>query len=112
MQLVFANATLFAYTSPERLIGLKTLSPARTLSQQRLPKNFPKLVVTTPLVGLRSIPGTILLALEMWCSGATNYLSTVSSSPITIVNCKSEVVDCWRPQGDSNPCYRRERAMS
>jgi hypothetical protein len=19
---------------------------------------------------------------------------------------------CWRPQGDSNPCYRRERAMS
>src|SRR5580704_8074852 len=21
-------------------------------------------------------------------------------------------LDIWRPQGDSNPCYRRERAMS
>ena len=50
-----------AYTSPERLIGLKTLSPARTLPGNRLPKNFPKLVVTTSLAGLRSIPGTILL---------------------------------------------------
>ncbi len=23
-----------------------------------------------------------------------------------------ERVELWRPQGDSNPCYRRERAMS
>jgi hypothetical protein len=50
-----------AYTSPERLIGLKTLSPARTLSQQQASQISPKLVVTTPLAGLRSIPGTILL---------------------------------------------------
>ena len=48
-----------AYTSPERLIGLKTLSPPGP--SNRLPKNFSKLVVTTPLAGLRSIPGTILL---------------------------------------------------
>ena len=23
-----------------------------------------------------------------------------------------EIIVIWRPQGDSNPCYRRERAMS
>ena len=25
---------------------------------------------------------------------------------------KISVLECWRPQGDSNPRYRRERAMS
>ena len=76
-----------AYTSPERLIGLKTLSPARTLSQQQASQKFPKTCsYDTP--GRAAVhPRHDFVGLSRCgCSGATNYLSTVASSPMKIVN--------------------------
>lgn len=50
-----------AYTSPERLIGLKTLLPRPDPPQQQASQKFPKTCSYDALAGLRSIPGTILL---------------------------------------------------
>ena len=46
-----------------------------------------------------------------WCRSWTGSSSTPSkrpSSSATASHCVVGIV--WRPQGDSNPCYRRERA--